>query len=214
MIRNSIKYVIVNLCMIVAPFTAHAQQTMAEAFEKMPLHKTPYITLNDKREMIECWNQKLDTSVKNKFDGTSSIDTLAVDYAVIKLSEAKHLTLFLLPPTKEGSAVGLITTLYTPKPQSELEIYTTDWQLLYNADKLNLKEKDFLQKPDTMSSEKYNELVSLIANSYLNFEYNPLTKEMLVTLSADVLSTEEKQQVEGLVSKQLLIWDGKVLKNK
>lgn len=214
MIRKGIKGVVVGLYMIVAPASACAQQTIAEVFEKMPLEKTLYITLNDKREMIECWNQKLDTSVKNKLDGMSSIDTLAVDYAVVKLSDAKQLTLFLLPSAESGSVVGLITTLYTPKPQSTLEVYSTDWKLLYDAKMLNLTEKELLHKPEAMTQEKYEELRSLIAQTYMNFEYNSQAKQMSASLSVDVLSVDKIQEIQQLIIKQLLIWDGKVLKNK
>ncbi len=106
-------------------FASILLQTVATLFINMPLELTPYLTLNQKKEMIECWNAEVDTATMNKLRGMSTIDTLTDDYGRFILSSSCDLQLI-----KEGDTLCIIETFRAPAEQSVIRRYDADWNLL------------------------------------------------------------------------------------
>ncbi len=70
---------IMTVLLFLWPFFSGAQ-SVSDLWLSMPLSMTPYLSLNQKKEMIECHNIGVDSSVHNQFQGETSIDTLTSDF--------------------------------------------------------------------------------------------------------------------------------------
>ena len=89
------------LCLLTS-LSLHAQ-SVADMWINCPEQLTPYLTKNDRKEMIECRNIGVDTKVTNKLKETSDIITLADDYGCFMLMNTGE--------TAVKSEHGLLTTI-------------------------------------------------------------------------------------------------------
>lgn len=188
--------------------TAKAQ-TVSDMWISMPAEIVPYIDVNQKKEMIECMKIGVDTSVKNKFEGKTLIDTLTTDYGKFLVSEVRSIEIALLP-CETDSIVMLIDTYKGPEAQGRVTFYDRKWNKFPTAVILpEVTAKDLIQKPDTMSIADYESLEKLISPELTTYNYDSSTKTMEIGLSLPLLTTEEKNKVNAVICKRSLKWTGK-----
>lgn len=179
----------------------------------MPAEFVPYIDVNQKKEMIECVKIGVDTSVRNKFEGKTLIDTLTADYGKFIVSNSRTIEIAKLPYEPEDSILLFIDTYLGPEAHSKVAFFDRNWNKLSEADKLpQIALKDLIVKPDTMSVSEYESLEKLISPELLEYNYDFLEKTLTVSPSLPLLTTEEKNKLNAVICKRILKFDGKTFK--
>lgn len=185
-------------------------QTVADFWISMPAEFVPYIDVNQKKEMIECVKIGVDTSVKNKFEGKTLIDTLTADYGKFIVSNSRSIEIARLPYDQNDSIIMFIDTYLGPEAHSRVAFYDGGWNKLSTVDKLpQITLKDLIVKPDTMSIQDFENLEKLISPELIEYKYDFIAKTLVVSPSLPLLTTEEKNKLKTVICKRILKYNGK-----
>lgn len=204
---HSLRYCLFFLLLLAVNFQANAQ-SVADMWISIPDEFAPYLSLNQRKEMIECQKIGVDTSVKNKFEGTTSIDTLTTDYGKFIMSESRTLEIAILPCGSDN-IVMLIDSYIAPEVQGKVSFYDTQWNRIANEGKIpTFGVDDLLQKPDTMSIRDYDDLKKLIVDGFIEYNYDSTSHELEIGISLPLVTLKEKEQLNAVICKRKLKWSG------
>ncbi len=208
---SAIKYILLLFSLM---FSVHiSAQSVSDLWISMSGEMTPYLSLNQKKEMVECYNAGVDTKVVNQLKGNTLIDTLSVDYAKIVMSESYSLQMVRLPQENNDSIICLVHSYKAPAVQSRLEFYDKDWKQIPSESKMpELEFSSMLVRPDTMSVNRFDELVSLLSPELIRVVYNPSLKKLELSVSKPLTTKEEEKNLQSVISKKLLMWNGVMFK--
>ncbi len=168
----------------VSPQVLFAQVLARDVFKQMPDSLLPYLTQNNKLDMIDYLDSHMKAGVKNRFDGDTEMTAMTDDFMSIQLNESSRIELLLLPvsePVDSASQIiCLIRTLGTQFGirESELAFYSVNWKPLltenyYTAPSgVYSAEWDSNQKELTLSSNTFLDIAS-------NEEQKPVEKVLI-----------------------------------
>ncbi len=116
-------------------------QTMADAFRAMPDSLLPYLSKNNRLDLVDFIESKMTARVTNAFDGETTLDTLSTDYLSLTLSPSSVMEMRLLPSTKHQSPTAnhpspithIIQTTLTLGEKHKVRVvktYTSKWSPL------------------------------------------------------------------------------------
>ena len=120
-------------CMAVS---AQSQTTIRDLFRQMPDSILPYLTENNRLDMIDFIDSKMKARVQNKFDGYSELLSLSDDSLSLQMSPVLRLTMRLLPTEQAYDEACQIICLdwYVGHPSSTVDVrhtfYTVLWRKL------------------------------------------------------------------------------------
>ena len=128
------------LCLSLLSFVTMAMQAQTmkvrDVFRQMPDSILPYLTENNRLDMLDFMDSHMKARVQNKFDGYSEMLTLTDDSLTIQMSSMMRLTISLLSTTKEiDGAQQLICLKRTVGDSSKIKqticsYYSVLWQKL------------------------------------------------------------------------------------
>ncbi|MCD8281836.1 MAG: DUF3256 family protein [Prevotella sp.] len=182
----------------------------------MPASLTPYLSLNDKKEMAECWRAGVDTTVRNRLQGECSVDTLTASFGCFRLSSSRSMELVLLPRICGDSVVcvldsytfGSSSSSFTPV-SSRISFYDTDWNALPNDSLMpSFDISDLVLRPDSMCLDEYSELVSCFSPALVRIDYSLSSGRFELMLCPPFSLSDERERLEGIIRKRMLSWDG------
>ena len=111
--------------------------TATEAFQSMPDSLLPYLTRNNRLDMIDFVASGMKAEVTNAFDGKSELLSLAADSLVMRLSEALTVRMYLFPivgePVDGGKMAICMVRTWSTHPgeeESASSFYSVRWQPL------------------------------------------------------------------------------------
>lgn len=198
---------------------AKAQTTTAtDVFKQMPENMLPYLTENNKLDMIDFVNANMKSEVTNRFGGNTQMLKLDSTYLKIQLNPAVMLELKLLKPSAQlkDSAewvVCMLTTYGVKSRESKVEFYSSKWNTLDIASPITgLDFKQFLSRPDTMSIEKYNEIINNPEEYIYSASLSSTDESMTINASTTILMKEQNDILKPLFVTKRLQWDGKTFK--
>ena len=102
-IMKSLRTACSSLCLFLCVLSSQAQVTLKarDAFSQMPDSILPYLTANNRLDMLDFKDSHMQARVQNKFDGYSELLTLPDDSLTIQMSSVMQLTLRILTTDKE-----------------------------------------------------------------------------------------------------------------
>ena len=169
-----------------------AQTTMREIIKSMPDTIVPYLTENNRLDLIDFIDSGMKAEVSNMLGGKSEMSKLTDRYTYITLNEASTLQLRLLdmeiPVDSANQIVCLVQTYGTNVRESKITFYSLKWRRLPTT--------DYIVLPDGM----------WIAT--LDDESPILT--LMPEVQLDTPANEEQEQLPK--SSTILKWDGNILK--
>ena len=179
-------------CLLLA-LELSAQTAIRDLLKSMPDSVIPYLTENNRLDMIDFMESNMDAVVTNSLGGKSQLLKLTDQYASIKLSEASSVAMRLLdvstPVDSLPQILCLIRTYGTDIRESSVAFYSLAWRPLPTA--------NYFSKPSYMFSAMLNDEEPILT----------LRQEMHM----DAMGTEDK---EGLEDKEntkevqmILKWD-------
>ena len=206
-----LKYILVLSLLMV--FNNSSAQSVADLWISMPDELVPYLTLNQKKEMIECRKIGVDSKVKNKLQGDTDIDTLSADYGKFIVSNSREIEMVKLP-TKNDSILLVIDTYKGPLAHSKAAFYTLEWGILPSENVVpQFQVEDFILNSDTLTAAEQEEILSICSHPLYSYSYDKSTGRLIVKLSLPSVTLDDKKRIEEKSCKKMLIWTGEMFTN-
>ena len=114
---------------------AAAQTTLRDVFRAMPDSLMPYLTQNNRLDLIDFFESGMKAEVTNELDGKSQLTAMTADSLSLQLSSALRVDMLLLPVsgTVADSVTHVVCVLstYGVNPsvrQTVVRYYSPQWQ--------------------------------------------------------------------------------------
>ncbi len=119
---------------MMAALSVSAQTTMRDVLRQMPDTLLPYLTENNRLDMIDFMDSGMRAEVSNIFDGKSELTRLTDNYARLWLNQAVTVEMQLFDVTEPVDSatqiVCMVTTYGTDIRESTVEFYSLQWKSL------------------------------------------------------------------------------------
>lgn len=104
----------VFILILLFPTLLHAQLTMREVLLQMPDSLVPYLSRENRLDMLDYLDAKMQPEVTNELQGKSKLLSLGSDSLVLYMNESHELTLYLLDAeTEVDSSLQVIVMRHT-----------------------------------------------------------------------------------------------------
>ena len=135
-----------------AAMSATAQTTIAEVFKQMPDSLLPYLSKNNRLDMIDFMEAGMKAEVTNLLDGTSTMNTLSSDSLSIKMNDCMTVTLRLVE--RDSTVVEMRQTYKISEDQEQTVVryYSTSW---YPLTKKSVLHSSLLRRDDDVFSRRH-----------------------------------------------------------
>lgn len=218
MLLKRLNIIILLVC---APILVGAQISLRDVWLSMPDGMIPYLNKNLRLEHLDFVDMGVKSEVNHQLNGVSVMDTLTADYTHITLSKSSSLELRLLPVNDSTKIICMVRTFKAPAEESEIRFYDTDWNLLtddYGLEKIKNRDNtdtefllsSFVQRPDTLSTERFEELCKLIEPVMVSASFDVAEPVLTFRLSVPLAVPDDHEQLKSILWPRRFKWDGKV----
>ncbi len=189
-------------------------QSMHALWVMMPDSILPYLSKDQRKEMIERADQGSRPFVNNLFKVNSVIDSVTNRYLSATISESLRIQLRLLPSTQGDSLLCMVRTFLAPEAESELHFYTRQWtevlikHCFERGRSLQELAPSLIVKPDSMSESRFAELKQLIDPIMVSASLSPENDSVDVSLSLPLLTEDERKQINTIILQRKFNWNG------
>ncbi|MBP5570262.1 MAG: DUF3256 family protein [Prevotella sp.] len=209
------------ILLVCAPILVGAQISLRDVWLSMPDGMIPYLNKNLRLEHLDFVDMGVKSEVNHQLNGVSVMDTLTADYTHITLSKSSSLELRLLPVNDSTKIICVVRTFKAPAEESEIRFYDTDWNLLtddYGLEKIKNQDNtdtefllsSFVQRPDTLSTERFEELCKLIEPVMVSASFDVAEPVLTFRLSVPLAVPDDREQLKSILRPRRFKWDGKV----
>ncbi len=180
-------------------------QTVGEVWISMPDSLMPVLTEKQRADIVNKDNIALSVPTTNALGGTSRADTLSADYLSVHVTDVSTVQMCLLPAANGDSLVCLVRTWSGPEMESTVGIYTKNWRQV-SAMTFNIS--DFVHRPDTMTVEKYDELLRVLDPYTFSVQLSQDNPMLIVSPHAVTATADEKKLLEAVFVQRKYNWNG------
>lgn len=186
--------------------------TIKDIFGAMPDSIMPYLSANNKLDMLDFMANNDKAIVTNKLEGTTELEKLTANYLKLKMNEAKTVELVLLKsrPAHDSTnnVLCVIETLGRDTLESKITFYSEKWQVLDIKDPIQEYAKALITRPDSIDSDTYGDLLKLTQNMMARAIFSNADNTILLEATFPMLSSEDKQRVACIIKPISLKWNG------
>lgn len=180
-------------------------QNLRELFVNMPTELLPLLRENDRLDLIDLYDAKMNIQVTNRLDGKSTIKELTGDYLLLSLSPSSSMQMKMLPSHNGDTLLCVVNTVTAEAADSRIRLYTKDWQPVDEVFFTPPSIADFFTPSDSV-----DELLDLadiyLVELKLSAEDNTLVAEYTVP---QYMTKEDAERVLPFLRKRVYVWDGK-----
>ena len=203
--RNNRLYMILLVSIYLLPLNA---KPMRELWQSMPDAMIPYLTKNQRIELVDFMDMKVKADVKNQFGEETVMDTLTADFASVRLNASSMMQLRLMPSPDQDSIICMVRSVLGPVAESEVLFYDQNWNRI-GEQSLSAYEELLIQKPDTMSQQRFEELKAMLHPALIKAALSINDNTLTLDMEAPILFKDEKVQIKSIIMQRKLNWDGK-----
>lgn len=190
---------------------------MVELWNAMPDSVIPYIDRNHRLEMTEFIGMGLSGDVDNGLQGKSKMDTIMADYIRLTLNESMVMQLKRLPSVTGDSLLCVVKTWLAPEPESELTLYTQDWQPLEQPQLVGDRpwadwRTALWTRPDTMAVADFDALRTATDLVLVAATLAPQTATITLQGTAPVALAADKPRLKAALPPRTFTWDGRAFR--
>ena len=147
------RFILLYLALLVWSLTVSAQSTMREAFQQAPQSLMPYLTENDRLDLIDFLDSGMKAEVTNQLGGKSELLRLTDRFLALNLSQGLSMKMLLLdspePVDSVTQVICLVRTYGIDCRESTVQFYSMKWRQLLTADYMEaLPQETFLADLD------------------------------------------------------------------
>ena len=203
------KYSIALLMLLLLCGNASAQ-SLREAFVKMPVGLLPLLQGNDRLDLLDLYDAKLDIKVTNRLDGKSSLKELTADYLLLSLSPSSSMQIKMLPSHNGDTLLCVVNTVTAEAADSRIRLYTKDWQPVNEAFFAPPAIADFFTPSDSVG-----ELLDLVDIYLVELKLSPDDNTLVAEYTLPrYMTKEDAERVLPSLHKIVYVWDGKEFRRK
>lgn len=141
--RKAVFHILLTLCLLTTAVGMNAQTTMRDIFKAMPDSLVPYLSENNRLDLIDFLDSNMKAEVTNLLGGKSTLLQLTDSYLSLLLNEASTLDMLLLPYNGSDAdsatqVVCMVRTVGSDVRVSTVTFYTPTWQPLPTSKFINL----------------------------------------------------------------------------
>lgn len=201
------------ILILVANFSFAQKLSMRDVFKNMPTTIAPYLTHNNKLDMIDFIDSNMKSEVNNTLNGTSTLILLTNDYLKMKLSPTLSIEMKLLPAEINSTNDTLVCVVYTygdSIKDSKIEFYSPKWELVKTvSDPLSPKSIN-----EYLSTYNDNTLFKSAVNDCLciKAELSPKDNLLRLKMSEPIFVNDKVIQTKTSDMSITLNWTGKSFK--
>lgn len=196
---------------------AQTPSDMTDLFKHMPDSLIPYLTENNRLDLIDYTIAGMQAVVTDKFESSVTLDTLCATYLRLSVSESLAVEMKVLPRQSSADSISHIVcvahTYGSNAKETVLRFYDTSWQPLSIPDPLeSLDASSFLANPQSGAAAAPADAVPMPDLVMLSARLSPLSNTLLVTPSFSPVSTEETEKISSMFVNKSLHWNGVMFK--
>ncbi|MBR6647985.1 MAG: DUF3256 family protein [Bacteroidaceae bacterium] len=178
---------------------------MKDLFLKMPVELLPLLKENDRLDLIDLYEAKMNIPVTNRLDGKSSIKMLTDNYMYLTLSASSSMQIKMLTDVSGDTLLCVVNTVSAEAADSRIRLYKNDWQPVENGFFDTPAIADFFIQSD--STKEALELADIyLVELNLSPEDNTLVAEYTLPR---YMNKEDAARILPLLHKIVYIWDGR-----
>ena len=181
----------------------HAQD-MRQIWVEMPDTLVPYLNKSLRTELADYITMRMKSEVINSLHDTTRIEKLTNDYICVWLNDASKLEIKRL----DDSNIAVVQTLNGPKAESKLMLFSKEWE----AKPFELDCAPVFEKTDSMSQQRYNELLSMANVMLCELELSENDNSLTIKYDVPLLSPADKKDVSIILKQRKLNWNGYLFK--
>lgn len=216
--KNKMKIFALLISLLCCTTNIMGQISIKEVIGNIPDEILPYITNDQKEELLKFTGSKDSVKVKNTFNGATSIDTISFDYAKINMNKTTEMQLKLLRGNDSTQILCVIKTIKSPLKESTVKFYSTEWQAINSTFGLPVDNDEdtilsmFTQKPDSMPEDKFKNLYNCIEPVMLAAQWDEKSNCITFNLSIPFIQKDNNNEINAIIKKISFKWDGQNFK--
>lgn len=179
--------------------------TMKDVFASMPDSIFPYLSHNNRLDMIDFRESGMKAVIDNSLGGKSTLDTLTADYLHLSLNEATTVEMKLVESDRllddTTKTIVCLSTTFSGM-ESNMEFYTSKWHKL--PININSYRQGLTARPDTMSIDTYNDLLRLASGYCVVAKLSPSSEDIELTPTFPYANEEEKDKLSSIKKQKTL----------
>lgn len=179
-------------------------QNMRQIWLEMPDSIVPYLNRSLRTELADYVTMGMKSEVMNALRDTTRIEKLTDDYILIQLSNATKLEIKSL----DASTIAMVQTWCAPLAESKLSLFSNNWE----AKQLNIDVSPMFVKPDTMSQQRYSELLDMANVTMNEMQLSVKDNSLTIKYSVPLLSSTDKKEMQAILRQRKLNWNGTTFK--
>lgn len=199
---KKLNFILILLLLICGNLPA---QSLKDLFLKMPVELLPLLKENDRLDLIDLYEAKMNIPVTNRLDGKSSIKMLTDNYMYLTLSASSSMQIKMLTDVNGDTLLCVVNTVSAEAADSRIRLYKNDWQPVENGFFDTPAIADFFIQSD--STKEALELADIyLVELNLSPEDNTLVAEYTLPR---YMNKEDAARILPLLHKIVYIWDGR-----
>ena len=179
-------------------------QNMRQIWLEMPDSIVPYLNRSLRTELADYVTMGMKSEVMNALRDTTRIEKLTDDYILVKLSNATKLEIKSL----DASTIAMVQTWCGPLAESKLSLFSNNWEVK----PLNIDVSPMFVKPDTMSQQRYSELLDMANVTMNEMQLSVKDNSLTIKYSVPLLSSTDKKEMQAILRQRKLNWNGTTFK--
>ena len=179
-------------------------QNMRQIWLEMPDSIVPYLNRSLRTELADYVTMGMKSEVLNALRDTTRIEKLTDDYILVQLSNATKLEIKSL----DASTIAMVQTWCGPLAESKLSLFSNNWE----AKQLNIDVSPMFVKPDTMSQQRYSELLDMANVTMNEMQLSVKDNSLTIKYSVPLLSSTDKKEMQAILRQRKLNWNGTTFK--
>ena len=189
---------------------ASAQRQMKDFILTMPDSLVKYLNTTKRTEMVDFYFMGVKAETFNLLSEGTVLDSLTANHADIRLNESARMQLHLLPRENGDTVVCMVRTFLGEAPESTFAFYDSNWKSLERKGFLpEVDPMSLIHRPDTMTVERYEELLRLVDPLMVAAEITPADGALTFSLSTPMTTKKEREALQDILVQRKLKWDGK-----
>lgn len=204
---------LIVIILLVLNIQAWAQSiAMREAFIGMPDSLMPYLSHNNKLDLIDFIESGMKSEVTNELDNRTILEILTPNYLRLRLSRSSLIEMKILPytvgtlPDSTSHIICMLSTFGEEPAESIAGFYTIKWNPVAVEDPFAGLYNELFAGTDTMKVDNYDILCRI--PKMIKASLSPDDETLTVNVSTPMLSTEERTQISSFLREKNLKWDG------
>ncbi|MGN0282058.1 MAG: DUF3256 family protein [Prevotella sp.] len=185
-------------------------EKMGDLFATMPDSLMPYLSSNNRLDLIDFANAGMKSEVENLFSGTTKLETLTDNYMKILLNEFTSVEMKLLPTDSiladsTSCVIYCVTTYHTDNSRhSVITKYSSRWNRLSCSLDLARYKNDLVERQPTTTDDEWQVVQSALESSAVIATLSEKDNTLSLSLFFSLYTKDEKTMFKDKVTLKTL----------